>query len=592
MTISKGYVIKAIIALITVFFHIYLVFSSFVPTLISRPLHLFFALIWIFIFLPSKSKISKYFGYILFLGASFGIVYILLNYEALLDQYGSLEDNTQFFIAFILLIAVLEMARRSIKLALPLTASIILLYGFFGHFIKGDFGHQEIPLESFLGTLVIAEGGIFGQLTGISVDVVSIFIILGAFVGAGQGGTAFMQMATKLAGNLRGGAAKVSVLASAFFGSISGSASANVASTGAFTIPTMKRLNYPSSLAASVEAVASTGGQIMPPLMGAGAFVMAELLGMNYVSIMSSAILPAILFFMCVWIGIDIFAKRYSLNAMEKEDIPTLKKVLSISPFFLLPFGTLLYLLLALGKSPQYSASFAIFVSIVLLVFEEKKILNIKEYVKKFSDTCIEASKQIATIASVIICAGIIIGVLNITGIGVKITSGILFLSNGNLYLTLLLTALACLVLGMEVPTTAAYIICSSVCAPLLIEQGLSPLESNFFIFWFALLSTITPPVCGTVFIASGIAGANWIEVAKKAMALGVGLYLIPLAFVFNEQLLHLEENLLLSLLAFLKIAIGLFLISNALINTSWNKKLRILLFTLAVFIIVVDMGV
>ncbi len=312
---------------------------------------------------------------------------------------------------------------------------------------------------------------------------------------------------------------------------------------------------------------------------------------MNYVTIMTSALLPAILFFMCVWIGIDIFAKRYSLEGMQKEEIPSLKKVLNISIFFLLPFGTLLYLLLYLGKSPQYSASFAIFVSIALLVFEHKRILNLKQFFKKFCDTCIEASKQIATIASVIICAGIIIGVLNITGIGVKITSGILFLSNGNLYLTLALTALACLVLGMEVPTTAAYIICSSVCAPLLIEQGLSAIEAHFFIFWFALLSTITPPVCGTVFIASGIANANWIEVAKKAMALGVGLYLIPLAFIFNKHLLHLEENLFLSILDFLKIAIGLFLISNSLINLSWSKKLRVLFFVLGIFTIMFDVG-
>lgn len=592
MGIDKRYIFSAILALITIFFHVYLVFVSFVPNLITRPLHLLLALIWIFLFIPTTNKLINQIGYAIFTCTLFALLYILFYHEEIIDQYGSLEGTLQYFIAFCILIAVLEMARRSIKLALPLTAFIALLYGFFGHFIQGDFGHQEIPLESFLGTLVLAEGGVFGQLTGISVNVVSIFVILGAFVGIGEGGNAFMNIAKKLAGKLRGGGAKVSVLASAFFGSISGSASANVASTGAFTIPTMKRLHYPSSLAASVEAVASTGGQIMPPLMGAGAFIMAELLGVNYTLIMSSALLPAILFFLCVWIGIDIFAKKYKLEPMRANELPSFKEVATISPFFLFPFGVLLYLLLALSKTPQYSASIAIFVTIFLLSIDKNYHFCLKSFFKKFFDACIVGSKQIASIAAIIICAGIIIGVLNITGVGVKITSAILYLSNGNLYLTLLLTAIACLILGMEVPTTAAYIICSSVCAPLLIDQGLSPLSAHLFIFWFALLSTITPPVCGTVFIASGIAGANWVEVAKKSMQLGIGLYLIPLSFIINKELINLDTNLLLSLLAFLKIAFGLFLISNSLINEKFNKLTKLIVFLSALVVIFLDVGV
>ena len=586
--LSSKYLVVAVLAIITVGFHIYLIFTGLMPNLISRPIHLALVLPWIFLLSNEKdiSKFTKYLGYILLVLALFSSYYIVSNHLDLEDQYGSLEGNLQYFVAISLLLAVLEMARRAIKLALPLTATIALAYGLWGHYIPGDFGHQEIPLDSFLGTLVIAEGGIYGSLTGISVNVVAVFVILGAFVGVGEGGNAFMSMSTKLAGRLRGGAAKVSVLASGFFGSISGSASANVASTGAFTIPTMKRLKYPASLAAAVEAVASTGGQIMPPLMGAGAFIMAELLRVNYTNIMTAAIFPAILFFFTVWIGIDVFAKKYKLVAMSEEEIPSTRLVLKLSPFFLIPFGLLLYTLLIVGKTPQYSAALAIFASIFLLLVNQDWKISFKEFILKFLDACITASRQIATIASVIICAGIIIGVLNITGVGVKITSAILYLAGDQLWVALLLTALACLVLGMEVPTTAAYIICVSVAGPILQEFGLSALQAHLFIFWFALLSTITPPVCGTVFIAAGMAESNWLSVVSKAMRLGVGLYIIPVAFIVNEYLIFPDVNLLFSVLSFFKIAIGLALLANVLVNNKLSIFNRIILLTLSLVII------
>jgi TRAP transporter 4TM/12TM fusion protein len=586
--LSYKYLLVASFALVTVGFHIYLIFTGLMPNLVSRPIHLALVLPWVFL-LGDNSKVSsftKYFGYALLIGALFSTFYIINNYTNLEDQYGSLEGDFQFVMSIILILSVLEMARRAIKLALPLTAAIALAYGVYGHLIPGNFGHQEMPIESFLGTLVIAEGGIFGSLTGISVNVVAVFVILGAFVGVGEGGNAFMSMSTKLAGRLRGGAAKVSVLASAFFGSISGSASANVASTGAFTIPTMKKLKYPSSLAAAVEAVASTGGQIMPPLMGAGAFIMAELLGVKYASIMSAAIFPAILFFFTVWIGIDVFAKKYNLIAMDKSGIPSLSYVLKLSPFFLIPFGILLYSLLFVGKTPQFAAALAIFASIALLVVNRDWKISIKEFVLKLLDGSIVASKQIATIASVIICAGIIIGVLNITGVGVKITSAILVLSNGELWIALILTAVACLILGMEVPTTAAYIICVSVAGPILQEYGLSAIQTHLFIFWFALLSTITPPVCGTVFIAAGMAETNWLKVVSKAMKLGIGLYIVPVAFIVNQYLIYPDTHFVFALLSFVKIAIGLAILSNALVNDRLSIFLRIMMSAIALAII------
>jgi len=348
----------------------------------------------------------------------------------------------------------------------------------------------------------------------------------------------------------------------------------------------MKRLKYPASLAAAVEAVASTGGQIMPPLMGAGAFIMAELLGVKYSVIMSAAIFPAILFFFTVWIGIDVFAKKYNLIAMDKSEIPSFQIVLRLSPFFLIPFGTLLYALLIVGKTPQFSAALAIFSSIFLLLVDKNWNISFKKFVFKFLDGSITASKQIATIASVIICAGIIIGVLNITGVGVKITSAILFLSGGELWVALFLTAIACLILGMEVPTTAAYIICVSVAGPILQEYGLSALQSHLFIFWFALLSTITPPVCGTVFIAAGMAETHWLKVVSKAMRLGIGLYIVPVAFIVNQYLIYPDTHFVLALASFIKIALGLALLSNALVNDGFVLFKRFLMGIISVVII------
>ena len=577
----------AVLAVITVGFHIYLVFTGLIPNLVSRPLHLALVLPWIFLFPGKVSRFTAYFGYLLMVLALLSSAYIIYNHSALEDQYGSLEGPLQYGIAGILILSVLEMARRSVKLALPLTALVALLYGMFGHLIPGNFGHQEIPLDSFLGTLVIAEGGIYGSLTGISVTVVAVFVILGAFVGVGEGGNAFMAMSTKLAGRFRGGAAKVSVLASAFFGSISGSASANVASTGAFTIPTMKRLGYPASLAAAVEAVASTGGQIMPPLMGAGAFIMAELLGVRYTTIMEAAFFPALLFFITVWIGVDIFARRYNLLAMSDEEIPNFRTVLMLSPFFLIPFSALLIALMVIGKTPQYSAALAIFASVALLAVDREWRFSIRRWFAKFLEGAIVASRQIAVIASIIITAGIIIGVLNITGVGVKITSAILVFSDGQLWIALILTAFACLILGMEVPTTAAYIISVAVAGPILQEYGLPALETHLFIFWFALLSTITPPVCGTVFIAAGMADAHWLKVASKAMRLGIGLYIIPIAFITNRWLIHPETHFVLSLLSFVKITIGLGIVSYALVGDSrgWLQRIGLLLTGLLVAI-------
>ena len=563
---------------LSVVFHLWLIFSGLVPNLVSRPLHMALVIPWVFLFKPSVG-LWRIFDWGFTLAGIAACFWIIANHNLLLDQYGYLANDFQMVIAVILLVTVLEMARRSIGWPLPLLAFATLLYGLFGNYIPGEFGHPGTPLASFLGTMTIAEGGIWGTLTGVSVSIVAIFVIFGAMLNAGEAGAGFMNVAASAAGRLRGGAAKVSVLSSALFGSISGSASANVASTGIVTLPTMVSLGYPKRIAAAVEAVASSGGQIMPPLMGAGAFVMVELTGIPYADIIVAAALPALLYFFAVWIGVDIYALRFGLRPLNNDARPAVRTVLITASFFLIPFSVLL-IVMYIGFTPQYAAAVAILAATLLLFINGSMAINLGSGMTRICDAAIMAGGQIAMIASIILCASIIIGVLGITGLGIKVTSLILSFSGGMIWPALLLTALACLFLGMEVPTTAAYVICVSVAGPALIDLGMAPLTVHLFVFWYALLSTITPPVCGGVFIAAGMVGENWLRVALTSMSLGIGLYLIPLGMVVHPELLTIGVTPLLSLLAFCKIAFALGLISYAVISAgkSLHRLISIIL--------------
>ncbi len=531
------------------------------PALVARPLHLALILPWIY-FARGRPALWP-------VGAAgIGIcVWIAWSHRGLRDQYGFLEGGAQVAMAAVLLAVVLDGARRMIGWPLPAVAAAALAYGLMGQHVPGEFGHAGIPVASFLGTLTIAEGGVWGSLTGVSVGVVAIFVIFGAVLNAGEAGQGFMNVAAAAAGRLRGGAAKVSVLSSALFGSISGSASANVASTGAITLPAMVRLGYPRSLAGAVEAVASSGGQIMPPLMGAGAFVMVELTGVPYPSIMAAALLPAILYFVAVWVGIDAYARRHALPGVPPEDRPGARDVMVTSAFFAVPFAALLGAMFGAGLTPQYAACLAILVAACLLPFDGRRGWMPRQGAARAARAAVAAGGQIALIGSIIVCAGIVVGVLGITGLGIKLTSLIVSGAGGALWPALLLTALACLLLGMEVPTTAAYVICVSVAGPALIELGLEPLRAHLFVFWFALLSTITPPVCGAVFIAAGMVGENWLRVAGSAMALGIGLYVIPLGMVALPALTAPGDGLGAAALAAARMGVGLAALSHAVIG-------------------------
>ena len=564
--------------LATVGFHLWLVLSGLVPNLITRPIHFILALPWIFLFVEARGAAARWTGRAFALAGLLSAGFVALNRDALVDQYGSLETDAQRVVAVVVIVVALEMARRAIKWVLPAITLIVLAYGAFGQHVPGAFGHGGLPVDYFLGTLVITGGGLWSDLTGVSAEIIAPFVILGAFVSAGPAGVGFMAVSTQIAGRFRAGAAKVAVLSSALYGTISGVAAANTASTGMITIPAMKRLGYPPALAAATEAVASTGGQIMPPLMGAGIFVMAELLRTDYTTIMVAATPPAILFFLTTWIGVHAYALRYDLRGLRAEELPGWPLVLRTLPFFLAPFGLLVWFLVFTRYTAPYAALFAILTTVALLALDSRGGLNLRRWAHRLWTGTVDAGRQVAAIAAIIVCASLIVGVFHMTGLGVKITSLILSASGGQLWLALLLTGLAGLVLGMELPTTAAYVICVAVAGPALVELGLPELYAHLFVFWYALLCTITPPVCGNVFIAAGIAGAPWLSVAARSMTLGLGLFLVPLGFVANPSLLMLGQSPALALLALLKVGAGLGCLSFAVIGAGGGPLRRLAL--------------
>ncbi len=472
------------------------------------------------------------------LSAGVGItIYVFIDYPDIIEQYGVSTGTGQIIMGLALVFLILEAARRMIKPALPIIVLIFILYAVFGHLIPGKFGHPQYDISTLVSMLFLTTGGIWGLLLGVSADVIAIFVFLGSFIVNTGGGTGFMKLSVKVAGKYVGGPAKVSTISSALFGSISGSASANVATTGSFTIPMMKRLGYKPELAAAVEAVASTGGQIMPPIMGAGAFVMAQLIEMPYLEIALKALLPALLYFFAVGIGIHFYSRRAGYAGFPPDELPGLKETTRTSCFLIIHFGILAFWLFK-NYTPQYAAFWAALSTIPLAVFREDWKLEIKKAPAKLEKAVLNGAKQAALIASITASAQIIIAVIAFTGLGVKLTSSILSISEGNLFISLILIGITSIILGMEVPTTAAYIVAVVVGGPVLVQFGLPPIAAHMFVFYYAILSAVTPPVCGAVFIASGMAESNWVTTAKNALKLSFAAFILPFIFVYDHGLL------------------------------------------------------
>jgi TRAP transporter 4TM/12TM fusion protein len=359
-------------------------------------------------------------------------------------------------------------------------------------------------------------------------------VLFGAFLQASGAGDFFLKLASGAVGTIRGGPAKIAIFASALFGTISGSAVANCASCGAVTIPLMKRSGYKPHFAAAVEAVASTGGQIMPPIMGAGAFIIADIVGVSYWAVAIAAIIPALLYFTTAFLGVDFEAQKSGLRGLDRSEVPVLRKVLLSEGYLLLPIVVLLFSIVVLLNSPIRAALLSLAATIVVSYFRAHTRLG----PRKLMEALAGGARGALEVAAACACAGIVVGILNLTGLGQIIASVVIELSQGVILIALILSMLVCIVLGMGLPTTPAYIIAAAVVAPGLIKMGVPPLEAHLFVFYFACIAVITPPVALAAYTAAAIAKAPPMKVGLTAVKLGIAAFIIPYFFVYNPALI------------------------------------------------------
>jgi len=480
---------------------------------------------------------------------AFGVcLYVILNRDRFSDimvQYGPL-DKAAGLLAVLL---TLEAARRVIGWFLPLLALITVLYYYFGYdLIDGGWRPPRVSARTAVETFYSSTTGIFGYLADVGARVITIYVLLGALLLSTGATDVFMKMATWIAGRTFGGPAKVCALSSAMFGTVTGSAVANVMATGSITIPTMKRLRYPPAFAGAVEAVASSAGQLTPPVMGAGAFIMAEFLNIPYTQIAVAAMGPAFLYYLAIWLGVDLYARRTGLQPTPKNEMPKPADFLAPDkaiPLFL-PIATVVYFLFQ-GYTPSFAGAASIIVLILACAAVRPFGRDTREQGLKACWTglardvyegMVEAGRALVMIAALLACAAIVVKVLTATGAGVKISNLLFSVSDQGLIVALLLAAVLSIVLGMDVPTTASYVLAAAVAAPSLVRLGLPELTAHLFVFYYAILSAITPPVCASVYAAAALAGANFWKVAGRALVLAGAVYVVPFLFVFRPGIL------------------------------------------------------
>ncbi|WP_417798823.1 TRAP transporter permease [Terasakiella pusilla] len=458
--------------------------------------------------------------------------YIVVNYDRIMTE---LPWATTLDLALNagLVVVILELGRRTVGLIFPLLVVTSLLYAYFGNYIPGDLGHRGFDILFMTETLYLGDLGIWGMLTGVAATIIAAFVLFGAVLLHTGGGQSFMDIAMRLGGRQPGGAAKIATIASGMFGMISGSAVANVATTGNFTIPMMVRLGYPRPFAAAVEAVASTGGQIAPPIMGAAAFVMAEIVGVPYVTILFAAIIPAILFYGSVFMTVHFVAIRRELAVVPEDELPRWSTILQ--PRKLLPIVCALGGLgvgIFLGRSVATSAFYGICSLLVIFVITSWGQISLKEMCSKIVAGLEDAGRGMVIIGVLLAGAQILVSMINMTGVGVTLSSMIVAISGDQVAIVSIIVALVCLVMGMGLPTTAAYVLVAAVLAPAMTAVGVDPLVAHLFVFYYATVSVITPPVCVAVFVGAGIAGTNWLPAAMEAMRFGAVTYLVPFLLV------------------------------------------------------------
>ncbi|MCM3398767.1 TRAP transporter permease [Oceanobacillus profundus] len=581
-----GFIAKVIFFVLIAFslFQIYTGVFGQQTAYIQRTVHLGFALTLIFLLFPARRKTKRqtipWYDYAL---ASLSIVvcgYWPVFYESLVQQVGGI-DGTQVIIGGVAVLLVLEAARRAVGMPITIIAGLFLVYAIFGPFMPGMLAHRGLSFQQLIQSMFFTTEGILGTPLQVSSTYIFLFLLFGAFLVQTGVGNYFNDLAISIAGRRIGGPAKVAIFSSALNGTISGSSVANTVTTGAYTIPMMKKLGYKKDFAGAVEAAASTGGQIMPPIMGAAAFLMIEFAGESYWNIAKAATIPAILYFSGIWIMTHFEAKRMGLLGLPKEEIPSKISVLK-KIHLLLPILAIVYFLF-IGISVERAAIYGIIATIIVSLFRKDTRITPSKFI-----VALESGARTALgVAAATACAGIIVGVVTKTGLGLKLGNGLVSIAGTiagspeiQLMLTLFFTMITSIIIGMGSPTTANYIITSTIALPAIIalngelDVAIPVLAAHMFVFYFGIVADITPPVALAAFAASGISGGDPIRTGLNASKLAIAAFIIPYMFVLNPTLLMIEGNFLDIGWSLITAMIGMVAVGAGLIGF-WYRKIN-----------------
>lgn len=535
-----GKIISAICILFALF-QLYTATFGVLDAHLQRAIHLAFGFLLIFLLYPSRhswsrSKMHPFDAFLALLSAGTAM-YLVVNYQELVLRAG-MNTETDFIVGLIGTIMVFEAARRVVGWPMIIVAFCFMLYAFLGPYVPGILAHRGVGVQEMFDHLFFTTEGIFGTPMGVSSTFIYLFILFGAYLETTGLGKFFIDIANAIAGWAAGGPAKVAVLSSGLMGTVSGSSVGNVAGTGAFTIPMMKKLGYRPAFAGAVEAAASTGGQLMPPVMGAAAFLMAEFVGVPYFDVVKAAVIPAMLYYIGVWLGVHYEAKKFGLKGTPRDQLPKFKTLFLEKGHLAIPLIVIVYLLVS-GYTPMRAALAAIVLTIVCACLRKSTRIGFKQIVQGL----IDGSKGVLGVLIACATAGIIIGVVTKTGVGLKIATALLDLAGGNLLPAMFFTMITSLILGMGVPTTANYVITSTIAAPALVQMNVPVLAAHMFAFYFGIVADVTPPVALAAYAGAGIAGANPMRTGVIAAKLAIAAFIVPYIFVLAPELLMINAT-------------------------------------------------
>ncbi|WP_276752575.1 TRAP transporter permease [Treponema succinifaciens] len=570
--------ITVFISVIFVLFQLYATLSGAITAQVLRATHLAFVQLLAFLLFPptknSPRNTLPWYDIVLGLIGVACWLYIVVNFDSLVRRSG---NNTPMDVAvgIVGILVLFESCRRIVGFPIMIIAGSFIVFAFAGKYLPGFLHHRGYSLQRVVCHLFYNTEGIMGTPIGACSTFIFLFILFGALLEKTGIGHFFIDVCNALAGGASGGPAKVAVLSSALLGTVSGSSVSNTVGSGSFTIPMMKRLGYKGEFAGAVEAAASTGGQIMPPIMGAAAFLMAESLGLPYITIVKAAIVPAILYFTGIFITVHLEAKKLGLKGLPKDQLPRFMPLLLRKGYMILPLVVIIYFLCA-GKTAVFAALMGIIacvlvgfgVSVSDLAHGRKPSFGGKDIV----EIMCTAARNIISVAIACGMAGIIIGIVTLTGLGLRLGNGLVMLAHGKLLLTLVFTMVASIILGMGAPTTANYLITSTITAGAIISLGIEPLAAHMFAFYFGIIADVTPPVALAAIAGAAIAKAKPMKTALNATKLAIGAFIIPYMFVYNSKMLMINASALSVVMIIITAILGMFGISVALEGYGFNN--------------------